>query len=62
MIYISIKIRQFINSIPILQNEIVVVGVATRALRKVKNGDDKFTTDIQDKIFENKKIILTVRI
>ena len=61
MIYISIKIRQFINSIPLL-NEIVAVGVATRALHRVKYGDDKFTTDIQDKIFENKKIILTIRI
>ena len=59
MIYISIKIRQFINSIPILLNEIVVVK---STCRKVKNGDDKFTTDIQDKIFENKKIILTIRI
>jgi len=59
MIYISSKIRQFINSIPRL-NELLAVK---STCRKVKySGIAQFTRGIQDKIFDDKKIILTIKI
>jgi hypothetical protein len=61
MIYISIKIRQFINSIPRL-NELLAVKSTCRKVKYSGVSVAQFTRGIQDKIFDDKKIILTIKI